>query len=55
MEFNARIKTKEPYIVVCIQECERMNLLLSTIRNSLNELDAGMKGELDMTEAMEEL
>jgi hypothetical protein len=29
---------------VCLQECERMNTLLSTIRISLFELDAGLKG-----------
>lgn len=32
-----------------------MNTLLSTVRTSLHELEAGQKGELNMTEAMEEL
>ena len=30
-----------------------MNLLLSTIRKSLNDLDQGLKGALNMTDAME--
>jgi dynein heavy chain len=32
-----------------------MNTLLSTIRFSLNELDAGLKGQLNITDAMEGL
>lgn len=32
-----------------------MNTLLSTIRVSLNELDAGLKGQLNITDAMEAL
>lgn len=55
IDINARVKEKTPYIVVCIQECERMNTLLSTIRFSLNELDAGLKGQLNITDAMENL
>lgn len=48
-------KALTPYIVVCIQECERMNTLLSTVRFSLFELDAGLKGQLNITDAMEGL
>jgi dynein heavy chain len=44
-----------PEIVVCLQECERMNILLSTIRMSLNDLDQGLKGALNITNAMEVL
>jgi len=32
-----------------------MNTLLNTIRTSLNELDAGLKGQLNITDAMEQL
>ena len=39
-----KVKEKTPYVVVCLQECERMNILLSTIRITLNELDSGLKG-----------
>jgi len=55
LDIIGRVKDKSPYIVVCIQECERMNTLLSTIRFSLNELDAGLKGQLNITDAMEGL
>lgn len=55
LDINMRAKEKSPYIVVCIQECERMNTLLSTIRFSLFELDAGLKGQLNITDAMETL
>lgn len=55
IEINARAKDKSPYVVVCLQECERMNTLLFTIRKSLNDLDAGLKGTLNMTDEMEEL
>jgi dynein heavy chain len=44
-----------PYIVVCLQECERMNILISEIRISLVELEMGLKGQLNITDAMEKL
>ena len=44
-----------PYQVVCIQECERMNALLGEVRTTLSDLDAGLKGQLNITEAMEQL
>ena len=37
------------------QESERMNVLLSTMRRSLAELDLGLKGDLTMSEPMEKL
>lgn len=46
---------RPPFIVVCLQECERMNNLLKEIKTSLLELDAGLKGTLNITEAMESL
>jgi hypothetical protein len=33
------VEERTPYIVVAIQECERMNLLSSELRRSLKELD----------------
>lgn len=42
-ELIAKTAQRNPYILICFQECERMNLLLSEIRNSLNELDLGLK------------
>lgn len=55
IDLLSRIKDKSPYIIVCVQECERMNILLQTIRTSLYELDAGLKGQLNVTDAMEGL
>lgn len=46
---------RPPFIVVCLQECERMNTLLKEIKDSLTDLDAGLKGTLNITEAMENL
>ena len=28
LDISGKIKDKTPYIVVCLQECERMNVLL---------------------------
>ena len=44
-----------PYVIVAVQECERMNVLLSEMRRSLVELEKGLNGELNMSEAMEDL
>ena len=50
-----KCEEKTPYILVCFQECERMNILTSEMKRSLKELDLGLKGELTMTADMEEL
>ena len=50
-----RIEEKTPYMIVAIQECEKMNTLLNEIRFSLNELDQGLDGALNITDAMETL
>jgi len=55
MEIMGRVEEYTPYVVVVLQECERMNTLLSEIRISLIELDAGLKGQLNITDAMEGL
>jgi dynein heavy chain len=52
-EISLKAKNKTPYVVVCLQECERMNILLQEIRTSLLDLDAGLKGSLNITDAME--
>ncbi|KAE8291050.1 Dynein heavy chain 11, axonemal Axonemal beta dynein heavy chain 11 Ciliary dynein heavy chain 11 [Larimichthys crocea] len=46
---------RSPYILVCFQECERMNTLIFEIRRSLKELDLGLKGELAISSEMEKL
>jgi dynein heavy chain len=44
-----------PFQNVILQECDRMNLLTGEIVRSLMELDLGFRGELTMSEGMEEL
>jgi len=44
-----------PYINVAMQECERTNLLLTTMKSSLAELKLGLEGSLNMSDAMESL
>ena len=44
-----------PFVVVALQECQRMNTLIIEIRRSLIELDKGMKGQLNMSQPMEDL
>ncbi len=44
-----------PFVVVALQECARMNALLGEIRRSLLELDKGLKGQLNISQAMEDL
>jgi len=46
---------RTPYTSVFLQECERMNRLLFEMRRSLVELDLGLKGDLGMSDAMEDL
>uniref|UniRef100_A0A4X1SNS1 Dynein axonemal heavy chain 9 n=1 Tax=Sus scrofa TaxID=9823 RepID=A0A4X1SNS1_PIG len=54
-ELAARAQERTPYVVVVLQECERMNVLLRELQGSLRELDLGLKGELTMTSNMENL
>ncbi|TNN78389.1 Dynein heavy chain 11, axonemal [Liparis tanakae] len=54
-EMTTKTTERSPYISVCFQECERMNLLLAEIRKSLNVLDLGLKGELTISSSMETL
>ncbi|GAB6022905.1 Dynein heavy chain 9, axonemal [Chamberlinius hualienensis] len=54
-ELSAKVEDKTPYVVVALQECERINVLLREMRRSLIELDLGLKGELTITDAMDGL
>ena len=54
-EIRSRVTEKSPYVLVVLQEIERMNMLLSTIRLSLIELTLGLQGALNMSPGMEEL
>jgi dynein heavy chain len=44
-----------PYQNVALQECETMTKLIMGIKTSLEELELGLKGDLNMTESMEKL
>jgi len=55
LDITAKIKDpkdKTPFVVVCLQECERMNNLLSEIKRSLEDLRLGITGALNITDAM---
>ena len=44
-----------PFQNIVLQECERMNILISEIVRSLVELDLGFRGELTISDTMEDL
>eukprot|EP01012_Entosiphon_sulcatum_P019543 TRINITY_DN24443_c0_g2_i1.p1 TRINITY_DN24443_c0_g2~~TRINITY_DN24443_c0_g2_i1.p1 ORF type:complete len:4685 (-),score=794.60 TRINITY_DN24443_c0_g2_i1:231-14285(-) len=44
-----------PFVAFVLQECERMNILLNSIKSSLNECTLGLKGKLTISEGMDEL
>ena len=44
-----------PFQNVVVQECDRMNLLIAEMTRSLVELDLGFRGELTVSDQMEEL
>ncbi|XP_039379215.1 dynein heavy chain 11, axonemal isoform X8 [Mauremys reevesii] len=52
-EIMQKATFRNPYVLVCFQECERMNLLIRAIRSSLKQLDLGLKGELTFSPDME--
>ncbi|XP_041937573.1 dynein heavy chain 11, axonemal [Alosa sapidissima] len=54
-DISSKTAERSPYILVCFQECERMNTLIHEIRRSLKELDLGLKGELAISTEMEQL
>jgi predicted TIM-barrel enzyme len=49
------VKDKTPYVVVALQEAERANTLVGEMRRSLEELQLGLDGALNMSERMEQL
>lgn len=42
-ELHNKTEEKTPYVLVALQECERMNMLTFEIRRTLKELDLGLK------------
>ncbi|KAM7121693.1 dynein axonemal heavy chain 11 [Molossus nigricans] len=53
VEITQKTTNRSPYVLVCFQECERMNLLLREIRGSLQQLELGLKGELTLSPSVE--
>jgi len=49
------LESDGPYVVVVGQECARINTLVSTIASTLDELQKGLNGQLNMTQGMEEM
>lgn len=49
------IEEHGPFVVVALQECNRMNDLLEEIRISLGDLKKGLNGQLNMSQSMEDL
>ncbi|KAI7808020.1 putative dynein heavy chain 11 [Triplophysa rosa] len=54
-DITSKTAERSPYILVCFQECGRMNMLVNEIRRSLKELDLGLKGELAISSEMEQI
>ncbi|XP_053409478.1 dynein axonemal heavy chain 11 [Nycticebus coucang] len=52
-EIMQKSSNRNPYVLVCFQECERMNILIQEIRVSLQQLDLGLRGELTLSPDME--
>uniref|UniRef100_A0A8C0G3E5 Dynein axonemal heavy chain 11 n=1 Tax=Chelonoidis abingdonii TaxID=106734 RepID=A0A8C0G3E5_CHEAB len=52
-EIMQKAAVRNPYVLVCFQECERMNLLIRAIHRSLKQLDLSLKGELTFSPDME--
>lgn len=44
-----------PYAVVVAQECTRLNALLTLMRDSCEELQKGLNGQLNMSQGMEDM
>ncbi|XP_048655651.1 dynein axonemal heavy chain 11 isoform X1 [Marmota marmota marmota] len=52
-EIMQKNSNRSPYVLVCFQECERMNILIREIRASLQQLNLGLKGELTLSPDVE--
>lgn len=41
--FFVQTEDRTPFVIVALQECERMNALTNELKRSLGELDLGLK------------
>ena len=44
-----------PYVVVVMQECSRLNALMAEMRATMDELQKGLNGQLNMSQGMEDM
>ena len=54
-EIVERVEDRSPYVNVFLQEIERAIELMKEMKRSLDELDLGLRGDLQMSERMETL
>eukprot|EP00834_Sanchytrium_tribonematis_P005770 NODE_373_length_8576_cov_0.988557.p4 type:complete len:367 gc:universal NODE_373_length_8576_cov_0.988557:1908-3008(+) len=54
-EIGGKIEEKTPFTSVCLQECDRMSKILIEMKRSLKELLLGLKGDLSITDLMEQM
>jgi len=54
-ELRDKVVDETPYVSVVLQECARMNILLTEMRRSMAELQLGLAGSLNMSDPMETL
>uniref|UniRef100_A0A7S2PZ92 Dynein heavy chain C-terminal domain-containing protein n=3 Tax=Zooxanthella nutricula TaxID=1333877 RepID=A0A7S2PZ92_9DINO len=57
IEIRGRLRDEDytPFVIVSLQESDRMNGLLSHMRSSMIELELGISGALNVTDKMEDL
>ncbi len=55
IEIELRVKEKTPFVVVALQEATRMVALLEEMKRSMDELQLGLDGALNMSDKMEAL
>lgn len=49
------LQDQGPYVKVVVQECVHMNRLLDEVERSLVELRKGLNGQVNMSQAMEDM
>ncbi|KAL0208847.1 hypothetical protein P9112_011434 [Eukaryota sp. TZLM1-RC] len=55
VDLYGRVESLTPFVSVCLQECDRMNTLISEIRRSLKEVSLGLAGDLTISEKMDSI
>mmetsp|Transcript_9859 Transcript_9859/g.28975 ORF Transcript_9859/g.28975 Transcript_9859/m.28975 type:complete len:815 (+) Transcript_9859:3-2447(+) len=55
LDIKARVKEKTPYVVFVLQELERMNAILGLMGGGMRELELGLSGALNISDAMDAL